>query len=443
MPSNPPLPLVGLDVGTSSVKVLALAQDGSAARVRLPLPPPAPWNALSGNAPLVQDPMGILRVVEAALVQALRPDVARVREPEARAVAGGHPSRPGPDMTGGSPLLRVALATQRDTLLLAQQGAPLPRAPLTPLLSWRERAHLEDPVLRARILSTAGDATLMALPLEAWLPPWLEGSDGPLAARGVQMQVRWVGGDKNCEYLAMGVHPGAPGLAGISLGSAISLGVAVAAPALDPLPSGVVASAPPGGARGVHLETGILSGMSGRGAAAALAGTAPFPGPLPRPDHPGLPPGDPLRIVPWFGGALDDLDAHPRLLPRPDDLPATLRLEPVQGPARVARAWARGVAEELARLLPRVEAAAGEPITRIRVGGGGAGDPAWPRYLGEALGRPVEVVTRPAAPEVGNPGAWLGAWGALLASGWLEAGGVPRPHGPPAPHSETPNPPPG
>jgi sugar (pentulose or hexulose) kinase len=431
-----PLPVVGLDVGTSAVRALARGAGGRMAAARQPLPLPHLWRGLP-----VQDPVYLERAAREAVARVL----AGLAEEEGRAPSrdrAGPPEKDAalrqddgaPPPAPGAPLARVALTTQRDTLLLVQgaeaSGAAAPGLfldPLTPLLSWQERRHLEEPALRARLLGGGTPPGARPMALEAWLAARLAGDPGvrpgpPPPPLDGPFHVLLAGGDKNCEYLALGVGLEAPGMAGLSLGSAISLGVAVPAPGPRALPPGVVASPAPGGAPVVHLETGILSGMQGRAAAAALAGVAPRPGALPPPGAPGLPDPDPLEVVPWFGGALDDLDARPCVRGlRPGEAPATL------DPARVARGWAWGVARELARLLPALEAAAGERITRVQVGGGGAGDPAWTDLLHQALGLPVERV----------PDPWLGARGALLAV-WEEPGfpgeeGVP----PPYPAAET------
>jgi sugar (pentulose or hexulose) kinase len=374
---------VGLDVGTSSVKAAAWRADGHrTAALRLPLPPLERWRGFE-----VQDPRALLRVAREALgALADRPPV-----------PGALPSR-----------RVVALTTQRDTLLLVDPDD----RPLTPLLSWRERSHLEDPEMRARLLGPDGPATGVPTSLERWLARALArelGGD----------EVVLAGGDKNCEYLALGATPEHPGVGVVSLGSAITLGVGVAA-SEPPRPVPGVVISPAAGASGSppawNVETGILSGMEGLRRTASWLGVADWTGPLPDPARTRHDPR--LRVVPHFGGALDDLSSRPRLLldlpegpferapgdlANPSDTPLT--------PATIALAWARGVAAELARLRPRLESVSGTPLRLLRIGGGGLGGeegaPRWRHFLEEALALPVEA----------DPDPWSGCRGAVLAVG--------------------------
>lgn len=450
---HPPSPSGGvrlaLDVGTSSIKALVLGPEGERlAAVRAPSPPLQSWEGRQ-----VQDAEALAAVAAQVLAEAI--DAARAHPADPQLRTAVHAALGG----GAGPAPTVALTAQRDTLLLADASG----APATPLLSWRERPYLDDPRRRARLLASpwgttrapgdpptgvtravdpsraegpwpaGGRATRGVRPLT--LEGWLVGRSWP---EGVNL--RYVGGDKNCEYIALGARApgglakgaGADGSAphhevpvlALSLGSAISAGVwCPVRPSLDDLPPGVVVSPAPGGGApggeasdglrtdaGWHLETGILSGLAGRFAAAERFGIAPWPGDLPLPGAPGLPDPDPLRVVPWFGGALDDLAAEPEIV---GEEPSTLQRDPL-APARLARAWARGVADELARLVPRLAASLPDPpaesaegderdgVTRrpwtggpIRVGGGGAADPAWGVILPAALGCPVVCVSDP------------------------------------------------
>lgn len=386
----PSSPAVGLDVGTTSVKAavwrvgpdgLDGLQDLPAATARLPLPPVQHWQGLP-----VQDVEGVARVAEAAL--------------EALDLAGLD--------------LNVAFTTQRDTLLLVDAVG----RPLTPLLSWRERRHLADAESRQWLLSSAapevgdGPDPPRPLPLEQWLlHRWRSGIPVPGLRGTIPV---YAGGDKNCEYLALGATPHRPSRAVISLGSAISLGVAMAAkhPPV-PVPGTVITpaagSAASGAQRGAwNVETGILSGMPGLEEAAALAGVEAWGGPIPATSE------DAWICIPWFGGALDNPDARggvwlaaPSGSVRTD--PSGPRAPGLPGltPPRLARVWAQGVAAELARLAPRVEQVTGVSIRDVRVTGGGVarGGQVWAELFRAALRRPVRVVDDP----------WAGCRGALMA----------------------------
>ncbi len=394
---------IGLDVGTSSVKAAAFGPSGNReAAVRVPMP-----RLEAHRGVWVQDPEAVAARAEEALAALVAHLPARL-----------HERLPGSPHAAG----RVALATQRDTLLLVDAAAgPVP-VPRSPLLSWRERRHLEDPELRARLLGGASvPAGARLLSLERWL---LERWSGGIPVPGLLgAPVRWAGGDKNCEYLAAGARPDRPALAVVSLGSAIGLGVAV--PGTDPPPvgagAGVVVSPMAGGPPGWNVETGILSGVQGMGDAAALAGVPAWSGPLPPVEAAGG-----LVVVPHFGGALDDPAARPRLEEIGPGLegvsaetrsasPACAPAAPAAGlagagphtPARVAAGWARGVVRELRRLLPGVEAAGGTPVERLVLVGGGASDPGWEDYFREGWGLPVSRVDDP----------WIGCRGAVEATG--------------------------
>jgi len=396
--SRAAFPRVGLDLGTSSIRAAAWRPDGSLlATAERTSPPLQSWRGLQ-----VQEPRQLLATATEVLA-ALAPALAAERR----------------DLAAADAVPRLAFTAQRDTLLLLPPrsgdggGAP---SPVTPLLSWRERRHLEDPDLRRALLSgepgvSDGAAHARPLALQDWvLECWgagvpLEGFEGA--------RLRFAGGDKNCEYLAMGVHPGAPGVGAVSLGSAISLGMATGGERPpEPVP-GVVITGMAGGTPGWNVETGILSGMGGRGLAARLAGVQPWSGALPGADDPPEEEAGPgIRIVPHFGGALDDLEARPQFQ-RPDGTPldpATARAAGLLTSESVARAWAEGVAWELSRLRPRLEQVAGRPLAELRLAGGGARDPAWIPLLERGMGLPVT--------EVG--GAFAGCRGAVIAAGWAD-----------------------
>lgn len=373
---------IGLDVGTSWAKAAVWDMHGRRfGETRAPMPP-----VVDGY----QDVMGVLTAAEEAL-RAL--PLSR-----ARAIGKAH----------------VAFTTQRDSHL----GFDAEGAPLTPVRSWRaqwdhgseQRAASQGPTQHR---------------LENWLrTPWVQKRwAAVMAGWGVQDgEVFYAGGDKNCEYLALGVSPDAPGIAGLSMGSAIAMGVAVTqregSEEIVPhaLPSGVVASTgvAPSGDRVWHLETGVLSGMDGLTLALQAFGFPAWKGPLPRGDTTAPWGHQSLVCIPHFGGALDDLAAGPRFWlrsggdegPWVDFQPTPGDPLPVTAP-QVARAWGEGVVAELARLRPRLEVAAGLRITEVRVAGGGVETADWDELLSKGLEVPVRVVSDP----------WLGCRGAVQIAG--------------------------
>jgi sugar (pentulose or hexulose) kinase len=369
--AHPPL-WVGLDLGTSWAKAAVWGADGTGprlARSRVPMPP-----VVDG----AQDPMAVLAAAERALS----------------------------DLELSGPV-HLALTTQRDTWLAVDATG----APASALLSWR--VHPRQGAGRE------GERSDRGMPLEAWVTgPWVQrrwgaGLGAPGAGPAADIRtLTYAGGDKNCEYWSLGVSPDRPGRAALSLGSAVALGMGV--PRTDTAPSlmpGVVAS--PGHARGHapsaapvwHLETGILSGMGGLDLALGMVGLPPWDGPLPIAHAPPAGPAGSRRrlcLTPHFGGALDDPEAQPRLFWDPGGTPVRTD-DPDLGPARVARAWAEGVLDELLRLRPKLEDVAGHAITELRVGGGGATAGDWGALLSRGFGVPVEVHRDP----------WLGCFGAV------------------------------
>lgn len=390
------LPWVGVDLGTSWARAAAWTAGGEPmAQARAPMPP-----VIKG----MQDPLQVRHAGEAAI--------------QCLGLAGP---------------VHLALTTQRDTLLRIDQDGE----PVSSLLSWRVRHHLEDPERRLREQPQAREGSRVSLEewiLRSWRRGWSwHGSHGSMPQL---VSLVLVGGDKNTEYLALGLCPEEPQIAGLSLGSAIALGVAFPwCPTRPDLPPGVVASegraqpvehlgGVPGGVHPVwHLETGILSGMGGLEQLFRTLGLPPWEGPLPHGDGAGL------RCIPHFGGALDDLDAHPQLFfteaHRAADLWATSEKErgregvnllerspsdsahPMPSPQALAEAWAQGVVDELQRLRPRLEAVTGRPIQQVRVTGGGTLAGSWADRLARTLG--VSVVL--------YPDPWMGCRGAVMAAG--------------------------
>jgi sugar (pentulose or hexulose) kinase len=139
-------------------------------------------------------------------------------------------------------------------------------------------------------------------------------------------------------------------------------------------------------ADGWNVETGLVVGLQGLDLLRRMS------------SQPELAPDGRWRTdlwcIPAFAGALD----------QPRALGMLVGLRETTTASDLARAWAQGVACELARLAPCVEAAGGV-IEDVRVYGGGA-DAGWQRLLADVLDRPVRLVDDP----------WCGARGALIAA---------------------------
>lgn len=388
--------LVGIDVGTSSAKAAAFDPTGRVvARVRLAMPP-------------------LLRR-RGGVVQSAR---------EVRAAANGALEALEAECGGWS---RIALTCQRDTFLLVDRRG----RPATDLVSWRDQRAASGRPLVDLLLDEldvrdgpggagpggSDDGTaLRARSLASWLtevwtgraaetsatwPRHLSGESrervvdrlgvealpdevpvGGVAGERNGAPLHPTSGDKNCELLAAGATGER---AGLSLGSAISLGVA-AAGEIRARP-GIVVS--PAAVAGRHdVETGLAVGVDGGERIARLVGLPPT-----RPPDPAWR-TVPL-CVPWLGRALDGAGEG-------------LTFEGVAEhttPADLHQAWAQGVVAELARLRPSLERAAGTEVREIVLYGGAAGG-GWPDLVAGGTDLPVRPIDDP----------WLGARGAVLSS---------------------------
>lgn len=411
---------LGIDVGTSGVKVAAFDDDGTVIRaVRAPMPP----LHTEGRA-VTQDCGAVIDTIENAV----------------RDVA---------DALDTAPAF-AALCVQRDTAVLLDARL----RPVTDLVSWRDSRYIEYgtlwDALAARMPETLRDArrarSLTSLLTERWtnfavetpgtkprhladdagrrLRRLLPHADVPLeidvaAASGrthldvalpAGIPLHPTSGDKNAELLGAGVRE--PGVAGLSLGSAISLGTVVPGVYPESGPGRVITHAALPDAW--NVETGLLFGMTTLDEWRRETGIADL---APAPDWEWD-----LRFVPESAGALDG-----------QAVAATMDgIDEDTAPARACRAWAQGVACELARLLPCLERDA--PIRTITLYGGAA-DTTWQRLFADVLDRPVRLLQDP----------WCGARGAvaavLLASAQTEAAdrllhsGTGKPVEPPADHA--------
>lgn len=396
---------IGLDVGTTAVKAAAFAADGELiARARGSLPP-----VVTDGPRATQDVRGVVESATGILVELLA-TLAR-------------------DSAG--PVRFVALTTQRDTVVVVDGDS----VPVSDLVSWRDRRWLTAPSLWDALAAEGEEPpvavrSLTSLLTEAWtghaaesaatLPRDLRGSPrerlralaghavdlpdmlpvgasvGVLrlpAARSAPLHV--TSGDKNCELLGGGVR--GPEVAGLSLGTAISLGTlvgeagALAVSTEDAAP-GVVRT-PAALAGRWNVEVGLIGAWD---ALALAEGIADGEGPASQLNTD-------VFCVPYFDGALDAPGARPAF--------AGLTLE--TDPRTLLQAWAQGVVGELRRMRPALERAAGETLARVVLSGGNAAPRGWAGLVASGLSLPVFT----------TGDAWAGARGAVLAV--LEACGEP------------------
>jgi sugar (pentulose or hexulose) kinase len=385
----PPETFLGIDVGTSAVKAAAFDADGkvmAAARARLP--------RLEVHGDAAVQPLGAVLIATEQVVQ---------------------------DVTHGIEPALAALVTQRDTAIALDANEECARD----LISWRdgrhrqcesvwdalaaEPGHLPEGPIRVRSLlsflverwtgvAAETEGTLsrhLAEPALCRLRQWrgdvdvpcIVSTEEPISTRpgcalpaGIPLFLS--SGDKNAELLGAGVT--GTSSAGLSLGSAISLGVTVSGGRPEDVPGCVITRAALRDAW--NVETGLATGMDGLDVLRKWCG---------RPDLvPDARWRTDLWMVPTFAGAIDNERATGLI----DGMRPSTTIEDL------ARAWAQGVACELARLMTRIDAAAG-PVEELRIHGGGA-DALWQRLLADVMDLPVRLLTDP----------WCGARGSVLAA---------------------------
>ncbi len=353
-----------IDVGTSFVKGARFSEDGTRhLEVVQPMPP---LERASGG------------VVEQSL-------------PRIRAIARSVRDR----LAGPGALAGIALTTQRDTVATGDRlvswmdgrdpAGPLwdslqqsaPREPVSGLpgallLDWTGRAAETDAAWSSRVRVDVLKARGLAVCDRVEL--------GQPAGRWNGIPCYPTAGDKNCALFANGASAG---VAGLSLGSAVSLGIRTTHDRLAPLPGAFIST----GATGHRdVETGVIAGMSARGALQRWFGEDAVGDPS---DGDGW--VDDLWVLPLFAGALD----------RPAT-GAVVGLTPRTPSRAIVQAWRQGVVAELARLRGVVEAVGRAHIARVRLSGGGAVD-GWATLVANGLSVPVDRVH----------GAWAGCRGAV------------------------------
>lgn len=400
---------VGLDVGTTAVKAVALTDRGEViARGRGPLPP------VILEGPRATQPIaGVLAAARGVLVELLT----------------------SLEETGAGRVAFVAITTQRDTVVTLDANGD----PSSELVSWLDRRWLDagslwDALALDREVPPAAVRSLTSFLTEAWTGRAVESRATvprdlsrpargrllafagpsvdvpavlPVGAPAGALNLRHAGqaalhvtaGDKNCELLGGGVR--SPLIGGLSLGTGISLGT---------LAGGTVEGAVEGYEIGREAEQGVVrtaAALAGRwnlevglqgaweapGLRAALNSRR-GPDPLLRGD---------VFCVPYYGGALDAPDARPVLDGLPSDADGSLLLQ----------AWAQGIVGELRRMRPALERASGAALEIVVLSGGHFGSSGWAQLVADGLSLPVRAA--------GDP--WFGAIGAVAAV--EEAAGTP------------------
>lgn len=381
---------VGIDIGTSGVKVAAFDARGRVTASSRAALPPLNIHGAAATQPLSEVVRITERVVREVAREALPSLVGLVTQRDTALVLDATGTA-GRDLISWRDVRHVRHGSIWDAL--AAEPGLLPDGPLrvrslTSYLAERwtgEAAETEG--TRPRHLSPPALARLHALRSDVDAPRTVSAGEPVAVARegaplptGVPLVLS--SGDKNAELVGAGVT--VPSRAGISLGSAISLGLMVQGDRPLDAPGSVITAAAL--SEGWNVETGLVVGLQGLDLLRRLSGRQE------------LAPDDRWRAdlwcIPAFAGALDQ--------PRAVGMLAGLRETTTA--FDLARAWAQGVACELARLAPSIEDAGG-PIEDVRVYGGGA-DTGWQRLLADVLDRPVRLVDDP----------WCGARGALIAA---------------------------
>jgi xylulokinase len=419
--------LIGIDVGTSSVKAVMAAPGGL--RLDSYSAPHGTRRTAPGMAE--QDPGDWRRHVEAALAR-----------------FAGHPR--------AGDVRVIGITSQVNTHLFCDTA----RAPLAPAITWQDtRAAPEAAALDARISPDDKIAALGApIPIDAshalsrmaWMAT--HHPEDWARTRHVLLPKDWIIAQLTGQ---VGADPlSAVGLAGADLAYAapvldlVPRAAEVLPPLRDPLQvAGPVLAGP---FRGVPVATGTMDawaamfglGVSGEGEATYLSGTSEVlglisnlrqaePGIIVFPEWRGItlhagPTQSGGASLDWLGrllgqdtGRLDALAAgatisasSPLFLPHlegerapiwdPSSRGAFAGLSGATGPAELVACVMEGVAFSARLALEAVERSGAHRVSRLSLGGGGAASPVWNTIRADALGRTITPIT---TPEPGASGA--------------------------------------
>ncbi|MDW5595612.1 FGGY family carbohydrate kinase [Conexibacter stalactiti] len=421
-------PLVlGLDVGTSSVKALVLDGDGEVLECR------SAAHALTPTPGAVEaDPRGWWEAALAAIAQLDAP----LAEIAAIGLSGnmssvvlldgdGAPLRPAPllaDTRGGAEL--DALPADVRAALAERSRNPVNAISSLASLLWL-RDHDAGTFARARAWVSAKDWIRLRLTGEllsdstdahnalvhdpasgdwdreliarvgldpALFPPLRDGgaAGGALTAEaatltGLSAGIPVAVGGGDMATAAVGAGAAQPGTLALSLGTSVTaiapLGAAGAAAFADDWRGKLTLHPLPGGRGAFALASLLTGGLALNWLRALGGGTIPE---LPAGEAVVPDPSDPLIFVPQLSGA-GSPDFAPELRG------ALLGLTPHTGGARIALALFEAIAFELAEIVALVEAG-GTPVGRIVATGGGANIDAWVQTLADVLATPVELL---------------------------------------------------
>lgn len=424
--------LIGVDIGTSSVKAVMAAPGG----VRLAAFHAEHGTARPGPGAAEQDPGDWLRAVRAALARfAAHPDAGRVTA--------------------------IGVTSQVNTHVFCDaQGAAL-----APALTWQDtRAAGQAARLDGLLSPEAKIAALGApIPIDASHAlsrmAWMAETQAEVwaATRQVMLPKDWIILQLTGAVAADPIA--AVGLVGPDLryAPAVTDLMPRAASVLPPLcdPLAVAGRVSDGPFAGLPVATGTMDawasmfglGVAAEGQAMYLSGTSEVlgliaqdrvgaPGIITFPDWRGItlhagPTQSGGASLTWLSrllgrdmAALSDLAGttsitadSPLFLPHLDGERAPLwdaasrgsfaGMTGATGPAELAAAVMEGVAFSARLALEAIEISAAQPVVRLRHGGGGALSDVWCRIRADALGRSLERVTTPEA----------GAMGALVMAG--------------------------